>query len=713
MLQSDQIQVSSTSTVTTTDLPQVLTPPRRRQHAHKRSLAVSGDFDFLKQTITNVQSQSQPQPQPQTVFTPPKSPSAKYISPNRVPDPSITLSPRFFASEDSKFTSPIRGVPDAIINLDDALGTKPRSFKSHRRSESAPPELDDIWELRLPVSPLSSRIDEEVSLSEEEEEEEQEEDGNLHSGSAMMTTTTMTPNRFTQTGIEEVKIEIEDSRSVSVRSNSPHTNLNIGHNIGNNYLMSPLRSSSPGLLNKRSIENDVSPIKPRSAETSNGPTAVHFGNSSDTINSLKIQRQKQRYYYYTKQLPVVVSLPSSGSSHSLREQKSTSSLSSTVLRTPSSANCVSSSSARGISPPATPVSSSDKSAQSNSTLTASGRTISNGNGTGSVDPKTTSTTNKILTKDNNNDNNSKTNTTSNPDNCSPNAKKFAYYTYSMDTQANKTRAKNLIRSPNSSTRGQRYLHYPHRLTSPRQGSHSTEFSRRSEVGENAPGSNSSFSSGSIGRPVTQPIFRFESRVYDIPLDGLGGDSQAAAVKQKSKSQSKLLENDDDVVDDMSQERQADDSEVRSSISVPILSRDILLGEPGDVVDLSTFDGKAGNKKTHNKGDNDTATKGMNKLEVLSRANTDESEPLQKSSPRNRYHHQMKVQDQQQSRSASDTAVLSRRMSAASSPDSCSNESTPPPINDGDPTTAREMHRKGKKSGKRRSKLNAFMSLFSR
>ena len=706
MLQSDQIQLSSTPTVTTTDLPQVLTPPRRRQHAHKRSLAVSGDFDFLKQTITNVQPQPQPQSQPQSqaIFTPPK-----YTSPDRVPDPSIALSPRFFASEDSKFTSPIRGVPDAIINLDDALGTKakPRSFKSHRRSESAPPELDDIWGLRLPVSPLSSRIDEEVSLSEEEEEQEEQEE--VHNSA-----TTTTPNRFTQTGIEEPKLEVEDSRSVSGGSNSPRTtttttNINLGHSIGNTYLMSPLRSSSPGLLNKRSIENDVSPIKPRSAaETSSGPASVHFGNSSDTINSLKIQRQKQRYYYYTKQLPVVVSIPSSGSSHSLREQKSTSSLSSTVLRTPSSANCVSSSSSRGLSTPATPVSSSDKSAQSNSTLTASGGT---GIGNSSVDPKTV-TTNKTLAKDSDNNtyHNNNNNTTLN--NRSPNAKKLPYYTYSMDTQANKSRAKSLIRSPNGSTMGQRYLHYPHRLTSPRQGSYSTEFNRRrrSEVGEVGTGPSS------VNRPVTQPIFRFESRVYDIPLDELSGDNTGDSREEtmsKPKPKTKLVEEDDDGGDAMSRERHADDSEVRSSISVPILSRDILLGEPGDVVDLSTLDGKTGDKKSY-KSDDDAVTKEMGRLDILSGAKPGESELLQQSSLHNRrrYHHRHQHQQQQQqqeARSASDTAVLSRRMSATSSPESSSNESSSLSIKNGDST----MHRKGKKSGKRRSKLNALMSLFSR
>lgn len=94
-----------------------------KTHRHRRSYAISGDFDFIAQ------------------MSPPPMDASHFASPSKTRYP-VTPSPRFFVSEEPKYTSAFNGVPDAIINLDDAMATRPRSFKSHRRTESAPAELD-------------------------------------------------------------------------------------------------------------------------------------------------------------------------------------------------------------------------------------------------------------------------------------------------------------------------------------------------------------------------------------------------------------------------------------------------------------------------------------------------------------------------------------------------------------------------------------------
>ncbi|CAI4375332.1 BLD_1a_G0013600.mRNA.1.CDS.1 [Saccharomyces cerevisiae] len=139
------------------------TPPRNR-HRHKRSFAISGDFEFLKQPASA-----------------PVLPSA-YDSPTfentprRVSDMSVTMpdesqnesallnspSPRFFISEASTYSSPIKGVPDAIINLDDVLINKPKKCRSHRKTKSAPVKLDEFYSSHKCSSVPELTINEEI-----------------------------------------------------------------------------------------------------------------------------------------------------------------------------------------------------------------------------------------------------------------------------------------------------------------------------------------------------------------------------------------------------------------------------------------------------------------------------------------------------------------------------------------------------------------------
>ncbi|KAH3899541.1 uncharacterized protein SCDLUD_003818 [Saccharomycodes ludwigii] len=107
---------------------------RKKQHLHKRSFAVSGDFDFL---ITELNAQGT-------------------VDKNDVklplPHPKIKDSSTYGYNSDIN-----RTVPNGIIDLNEALlatppsknrhpyvnySSKPRSFNFHRRSESAPAGLD-------------------------------------------------------------------------------------------------------------------------------------------------------------------------------------------------------------------------------------------------------------------------------------------------------------------------------------------------------------------------------------------------------------------------------------------------------------------------------------------------------------------------------------------------------------------------------------------
>ncbi|SCU96371.1 LADA_0H00562g1_1 [Lachancea dasiensis] len=210
--------------------------PVRRGHRHKRSFAISQDLDFVKPIAPGT-------PHSKADY------AASTVSPMRHHQ---DMSPRFFMSHDITYSD---DVPNAIIDLDDALSTRPQSFTSHRRAESAPANLILPFKLEPPAiqtqPPL--RIDE-------------EEDGE--------------------------KSESEDEL------------------VSQDALMSPLRtkSQSPFLTSSATMDEQKSPKRNQ------------YNN-----NTLKISRQKERYLYYTKQLPAA---SPHGSSHIYPQEPACSSLSS-------------------------------------------------------------------------------------------------------------------------------------------------------------------------------------------------------------------------------------------------------------------------------------------------------------------------------------------------------------------------------------------------
>lgn len=282
--------------------PNPTATPSGRGHRHKRSFAISGDFDFLKQPV------SLP-PLPSNTPELEKSNDEDVVrlveAPEIVVDEQVAyegegsqsavdrnsaLSPRFFISEEPKFSSPFHGVPDAIINLDDALKTRPKSFKSHRRSESAPAELAVLLNAK-------------------------------------------TVARDTQ------MIEEEDDDDVTKESDQD--DIIIKHESVKAGLLSPLRPSSPSPMNYT-----------QSPAVDESPARSPVNHKGDKLNSLKINRQKQRYYHYTKKLPV--NTGSTVEPQSLKEKASSSSLSSACVRTPLSLEHTPSKQASTPSTPITP-----------------------------------------------------------------------------------------------------------------------------------------------------------------------------------------------------------------------------------------------------------------------------------------------------------------------------------------------------------------------
>lgn len=288
------------------------TTPHRRGHRHKRSFAISGDFEFVK----TMEPSSVPPPLPLNVTSPtPVSPTPLEPDYATKATSSGLQSPKFFVSEEPKFSSPFKGVPDAIINLEDALKTKPRSFKSHRRAESAPADLEVFMNMKN-----SSHDTREESGCIEEEE-----DGDL---------------------------DVDASKAAG--DNGSH-------------LLSPLRprSPTPGFRNNKSSSgsHSGSPLKHSNAnanstnikENNSGSHTYNNNNGGcsggNFNNSLKINRQKQRYYHYTKQLPIQAA--SQIQSQSLRGQASSGSLSSAYMQTPAS---LAHTPSKQMSTPLTPVS---------------------------------------------------------------------------------------------------------------------------------------------------------------------------------------------------------------------------------------------------------------------------------------------------------------------------------------------------------------------
>lgn len=282
-----------------------------RGHRHKRSFAISGDFDFLKQPVSLPPLPNNASAASETPMDAPNGPEEppeiviehNLASPEVAAEPALSprvdenppMSPRFFISEEPRFSSPFRGVPDAIINLDDALKTKPKCFKSHKRSESAPADLAVLLSAKS-VSRPSQMIEEEEDDDEVDDEEE--------------------CNPLTD-------FRISDGPEVGIKSS----------------LLSPLRPMSPSpAVHLQDLTLDGSPVR------------LNRENRNDNYNSLKINRQKQRYYQYTKKLPIT---GSSIQPQTLSEKVSSTSLSSACLKTPLSSFQTPS---RHASTPSTPIS---------------------------------------------------------------------------------------------------------------------------------------------------------------------------------------------------------------------------------------------------------------------------------------------------------------------------------------------------------------------
>lgn len=278
--------------------------PLRGRHRHKRSFAISGDFDFLKQPVSLPPLPNTLEPTDKISGSrPPDIVVEQKLVPPEVatassPDPRLEngnpVSPRFFISEEPRFSSPFRGVPDAIINLDDALKTKPKSFKSHKRSESAPADLAVLLSAKN-VSRSSQMIEEE-----DDDDDDTEED--------------------------QIKLGVPD----------------VADEVNKSTLLSPLRPLSPSpAAHLQELTLDGSPVRWNrdSRDT-----------RADNYNSLKINRQKQRYYQYTKKIPIA---KAGIQPQTLREKESSTSLSSACLKTPLSSYQTPS---RQASTPSTPLS---------------------------------------------------------------------------------------------------------------------------------------------------------------------------------------------------------------------------------------------------------------------------------------------------------------------------------------------------------------------
>ncbi|CEP64273.1 Hlr1p LALA0_S11e00386g [Lachancea lanzarotensis] len=122
--------------------------PSRRGHRHKRSFAISQDLDFVKPAAPGT-------PKGSDQFS-----NTFVASSPQQQDSSL----RFFMTEESTYS---HDVPNAIIDLDDALTTKPQSFTSHRRAESAPAQLI----LPFKLEPPNAHCQPSLRIEEEEDSE--------------------------------------------------------------------------------------------------------------------------------------------------------------------------------------------------------------------------------------------------------------------------------------------------------------------------------------------------------------------------------------------------------------------------------------------------------------------------------------------------------------------------------------------------------------
>lgn len=300
-------------------------PLKSRGHRHKRSFAVSGDFDFLRKDpmikgsnsinndppsridLNNLPSYSKHMPGNDPITIPVSlsevgsmhhdelsfNSTANSMLNSQTAADQVFTSPRFFITEEPKFTGGFKDVPDAIINLDDALKTRPRSFKSHRRTESAPADLQ-----------LSFNLDRKLRLTEEQVAEEEEENYN----------TTI--------------IQVEDASNSSSESLSGKNSPKLAP-PSHPTLMSPLRARCPSPVTSRDSPSKLS-----------------------GYNTLKINKQKERYYnYYTKQIPSNGSGSSTvGNQTSSMSISSESSISNRQLSTPNTPVSMNYGNSRKITP---------------------------------------------------------------------------------------------------------------------------------------------------------------------------------------------------------------------------------------------------------------------------------------------------------------------------------------------------------------------------
>lgn len=532
-----------------------LATPSRRGHRHKRSFAISGDFEFLKQPsplqpssdhITNDPILMHP-PLPtfassdilQMKNNTPSNPAVlnSPLLSNKISDPDYPnlltntttpkkrddlfnqASPRFFISEEPKFSSPIKGVPDAIINLDDVLKTRPRSFKSHRRTESAPAGLEIIFDSSnsLGINNNNNSSNSATTHSnnpiEEEEDIENNEQNNLLNNN--ITTTKTYKYRY--------------------RQNYPHSNKDAASKDGKNVpnvLMSPMKPSSP-IFHPISRNTNTSPIKNNSNSETN-----------DTYNSMRIKGQRQRYYHYTKQLNISshttspLSVPASygnnlkvksnntamTTTQTLKEQSSMNSLTSNYSKTPLSP---------AVTPylqqyntPSTPISYSEHKKSS------------------FIEPQ---------------------NSTNNSTNNNNNIGNVSYRIPHKKSWTDQTRHQ---MSPSNSYGQQQ----PHQLTK----GFSQSFYTRHLNNDN--------STIKPANSETPSSFNFESKVYDIEYNN---DANIDQDNGKSSNRPQEI-----ILDSVNQMASTDTNEtdILDKTDRFILSKDILLGEPGDAVDLSSSTG---------------------------------------------------------------------------------------------------------------------------
>lgn len=585
-----------------------LATPSRRGHHHKRSFAISGDFEFLKQPpppqpfsfspvsnhVTNDPTLVPPLPTfissetYQMKNNTPSNPTILYspLQSNKISDPESQnllnptttprkrndlfnqASPRFFISEEPKFSSPIKGVPDAIINLDDVLKTRPRSFKSHRRTESAPAGLEIIFDSSDPIG-INSNSSGNIGCDSNPIEEEEDIDGNEQNNSPN--------NNITDT----------DTYKYRYRTNYTPSNKDTASKDGKNVptvLMSPMRPSSP-IFQSISRNVNTSPIRNNANSE-----------ASDTYNSLRIKGQKQRYYYYTKQLnipnnttsPLLIPAshgnnlkfkPNNNSttanattiqSQSLKEQSSMNSLTSNSSKTPlSPANTPS---LQPYNTPSTPISCSEH---------------------------------KKLSFI---ESHHSTNTTNN------NIGNVSYRIPHKKSWTDQTRRQ---MSPSNFYGQQQLLHL------------SKGFSQSSYTKH----LNNDTNTIKLANTGTPNFFNFESKVYDIEYNN---EDYLDQDNGKSPNQTQEI-----IVDKIYQTNltDTDETDILNETNRFILSEDILLGEPGDAVDLSCSTGYDQSDNTNtNTNTNTNSNNNINRT----KQNTKNTNAAEITTTTSIYNHEIKI-----------------------------------------------------------------------